>query len=64
MGNPVAGRPACDEGFDHGKVDLLWQIQCTGQPLLRERLRLDAQAFVARWVCKAYPPAERCSPNL
>ena len=43
------GRPACGEGFDHGKVDLLWQIQCSGHPLLRERLRLDAQAFTARW---------------
>ena len=43
------GRPVCGEGFDHGKVDLLWQIQCGGHPILRERLRLDAQAFAARW---------------
>lgn len=43
------GRPASGEGFNQGKVDLLWQIQSNAQPLLQERLRLDAQAFAARW---------------
>lgn len=43
------GRPASGEGFDQGQVDLLWQFQCDAQPLLHERLRLDAQAFAARW---------------
>lgn len=43
------GRPASGEGFDQGQVDLLWQIHCNEQPMLRERLRLDALAFAARW---------------
>lgn len=43
------GRPASHEGFDYGLADLHWQIACRNQPLLLERLRLDAQAFAARW---------------
>ncbi len=43
------GRPACAEGFDYGAVDLNWHIRCEQRPLFIERLRLDAQAFKARW---------------
>jgi urease accessory protein len=43
------GRPASGEGFDYGAVDLHWKIHCEQRPLFLERLRLDAQAFAARW---------------
>lgn len=43
------GRPASGEGFDYGAVDLNWQIRCQQRPLFLERLRLDAEAFAARW---------------
>lgn len=43
------GRPACGENFDYGLADMSWQIYCQNQPLLLERLHLDAKAFVARW---------------
>ena len=43
------GRPACAENFDYGLADMGWQIYCQNQPLFLERLRLDAQAFAARW---------------
>ena len=43
------GRPASGEGFDYGAVDLHWLIHCEQRPLFLERLRLDAQAFAARW---------------
>ncbi|MCX7087017.1 MAG: urease accessory protein UreD [Methylococcales bacterium] len=43
------GRPASAEGFDYGQADLNWQIYNGQQPLLLERLRLDAKAFAARW---------------
>lgn len=43
------GRPASGEGFDFGAVDLSWQIHCEQQPLLLERIRLDAEAFASRW---------------
>ncbi len=43
------GRPASGEGFDYGAVDLNWQIFCGQRPLFMERLRLDAEAFAARW---------------
>ncbi|MEQ1558385.1 MAG: urease accessory protein UreD [Methyloglobulus sp.] len=43
------GRPASAEGFEYGAADLNWQICCQNQPLFLERLRLDAQAFAARW---------------
>jgi len=43
------GRPACDERFDFGAVDLNWRIACNNKPLLIERLRLNSEAFAARW---------------
>ncbi len=43
------GRPASGEGFDYGVVDLNWQIHCEQRPLFLERLRLDTEAFAARW---------------
>ncbi|NOS73059.1 MAG: urease accessory protein UreD [Methyloglobulus sp.] len=43
------GRPASGEGFDYGEIDLNWQIHCEQRPLFLERLRLDAEAFAARW---------------
>ena len=43
------GRPASNESFDFGLVDLNWQIHCEQRPLFMERLRLDAEAFTARW---------------
>lgn len=43
------GRPASGEGFDMGSADLNWQIYAEQQPLLLERIRLDAKAFAARW---------------
>ncbi|WP_027160080.1 urease accessory protein UreD [Methylobacter luteus] len=43
------GRPACGERFDEGLADLDWQVYCRDQPLLLERLKLDARAFAARW---------------
>lgn len=43
------GRPASAEGFDTGSADLNWQITVEQQPLLLERIRLDAKAFAARW---------------
>ncbi|MEQ1486501.1 urease accessory protein UreD [Methyloglobulus sp.] len=43
------GRPASGEGFDYGAVDLNWHIRCDHRPLFLERLRLDAEAFAARW---------------
>lgn len=45
----VLGRPASQEGFDVGAADLRWQIMFEQQPILLERLRLDASAFAARW---------------
>lgn len=43
------GRPASGEGFETGRADLNWQIYGEQQPLLLERIRLDAKAFAARW---------------
>ena len=43
------GRPASNEGFKYGEVDLNWRISVDGKPLLIERLRLDSEAFAARW---------------
>ncbi len=43
------GRPACTEQFTDGLAELNWQIYDQQQPLLLERLRLDAQAFAACW---------------
>lgn len=49
------GRPASGEGFDYGAVDLNWHIRCGQRPLFIERLRLDAEAFAARWGLQGYP---------
>ncbi len=43
------GRPAAGEGFDNGEACLNWQIHRQGRLFYRERLRLDARAFAARW---------------
>jgi urease accessory protein len=43
------GRPAAGEGFDNGEACLNWQIHRQGSLFYRERLRLDAKAFAARW---------------
>ncbi|MBM4207267.1 MAG: urease accessory protein UreD [Gammaproteobacteria bacterium] len=43
------GRPASGEGFNAGAVDLNWHIAADGKPLLIERLRLDQNAFKAKW---------------
>jgi len=43
------GRPAAGEAFDNGEAYLNWQIHRQGRLFYRERLRLDAQAFAARW---------------
>lgn len=43
------GRPASGEGFDSGEATLNWRISRVGQLFYRERLRLDALAFAARW---------------
>lgn len=43
------GRPAAHEGFTQGEVTMDWHIDRQEQPLLRERLQLDARAFAARW---------------
>jgi len=43
------GRPASGEGFDSGEATLNWRISRAGQLFYRERLRLDAIAFAARW---------------
>lgn len=45
----ILGRPAANEGFSYGEVDLSWRILRANQLLYCERLRLDAQAFNARW---------------
>lgn len=43
------GRPASGEGFNAGEVIMSWQIFRAGELFYRERLKLDAQAFAARW---------------
>lgn len=43
------GRPAANEGFASGDVELAWQIFRPGGLFYRERLRIDAQAFAATW---------------
>lgn len=45
----VLGRPASRESFRSGEADLNWSIQLAGKPFYIERLRLDADAFAARW---------------
>ena len=48
------GRPAAGEGFDHGEACLNWRINRAGRLFYLERLRLDAQAFQARWGLQGY----------
>jgi urease accessory protein len=43
------GRPAAGEGFDNGAASLNWRISRAGRLFYMERLRLDAEAFQARW---------------
>lgn len=43
------GRPAAGEGFAHGSAKLNWRISRAGRLVYLERLRLDAEAFQARW---------------
>ncbi len=43
------GRPAANEGFTVGEISLSWQIFQAGEIFYQEKLRLDAEAFAARW---------------
>ncbi len=43
------GRPASGEGFDCGEALLNWRIYRNGKPLYLEKMRLDAESFMARW---------------
>jgi len=43
------GRPAAGEGFANGTATLNWRISRAGRLFYLERLRLDAEAFQARW---------------
>ncbi len=43
------GRPAAGEGFENGAARLNWRISRAGRLVYLERLRLDAEAFQARW---------------
>ncbi len=43
------GRPAAGEGFESGSATLNWRISRAGRLVYLERLRLDAEAFQARW---------------
>jgi len=43
------GRPAANEGFTAGEVSMSWQLFRAGELFYRERLKLDAHAFSARW---------------
>ncbi|WP_317451578.1 urease accessory protein UreD [Methylobacter psychrophilus] len=45
----VLGRPAANEGFTVGEACMSWQIFRADELFYRERLKLDAQAFAARW---------------
>lgn len=45
----VLGRPAANEGFATGEVQLNWQIFRAEQLFYKERIKLDTQAFMARW---------------
>lgn len=45
----VLGRPAAGEGFESGEMRLDWKIKKAGALFFMERLKLDAQAFAARW---------------
>ena len=43
------GRPAANEGFATGEVQLNWLIYRADQIFYQERIKLDARAFMARW---------------
>lgn len=43
------GRPAAGEGFETGEALLNWRITRAGRLFYQERLKLDAEAFKARW---------------
>lgn len=43
------GRPAAGEGFNVGEALLRWRILRNAKPLYLEAMRLDAEAFAARW---------------
>ena len=43
------GRPAADEGFECGEALLNWRIFRNAKPIYLETMRLDAEAFIARW---------------
>lgn len=43
------GRPAAGEGFSAGEAQLHWRIRRDNKPLFLETMRLDAEAFAARW---------------
>lgn len=43
------GRPAADEGFECGEALLNWRIFRNAKPIYLETMRLDAEAFTARW---------------
>jgi urease accessory protein len=45
----VLGRPAAREGFEQGNAYLNWKIVRCGQPLLVEKMHLDAQSLQANW---------------
>jgi len=45
----VLGRPAASESFTEGQALLQWQIFRDGEPLFLEKIRLDSEAFLARW---------------
>ena len=45
----VLGRPAAGESFTQGQAILQWQIFRDGEPLFLEKMRLDSEAFLARW---------------
>ncbi len=48
------GRPAANEGFAAGEVNMSWQIFRAGVLFYREHLKLDAYAFTARWGLKEH----------
>lgn len=43
------GRPAAGEGFSAGEAQLNWRILRDNKPIFLETMRLDAEAFAARW---------------
>lgn len=50
----VLGRPAAGETFNQGEVFLNWQINRAGHPLFYEKMRMDSDAFIARWGLNGY----------